>query len=121
MIYYTKAKWSPAGWVSLLDAIEDAESLTNHTGPALTQMLSELRAAGEVANPTFQISYCSLIRFYMGQPICGHAQDWAGMIKPNGPVDFYVGQRFENCTLPRTKVPIWWWAQLWEKPIKSKK
>ena len=28
--------------------IEGAESLANHTGPALTQMLTELRAAGEV-------------------------------------------------------------------------
>ena len=54
----------------------------NHTTPALTQLLTELRTEGEKTNPTFQISFCSPI--YMGQPICAHANDWASMIKPKG-------------------------------------
>ena len=62
--------------------IEGAEGLPNHTAPALTQFLTELRTEGEKTNPTFQISFCSPI--YMGQPICAHANDWAGMIKPKG-------------------------------------
>jgi hypothetical protein len=78
--------------------IEGAEALSNHTGPALTQFLVNLRKAGEVVNPQFQISFCSPI--YMGQPICGHANDWKGMIKPNGPVDFYVRTSAKLAGLP---------------------
>ena len=68
--------------------IEGAEGLPNRTGPALTHLLTELRQAGEVANPHFQISFCSPI--YMAQPICEHANEWHRMIKPQGSVDFYV-------------------------------
>ena len=68
--------------------IEGAEGLPNRTGPALTHLLTEMRQAGEVQNPHFQISFCSPI--YMAQPICEHANEWHRMIKPQGPVDFYV-------------------------------
>jgi hypothetical protein len=83
--------------------IEGAEQLSNHTGPALTQFLVNLREAGEIVNPQFQISFCSPI--YMGQPICGHANDWKGMIKPNGPVDFYVNAHAGPYTSLRLPAP----------------
>ena len=41
----------------------------------------------------------------MGQPVCAHANDWAGMIKPNGPVDFYIPMGYDmNGALP----PLRW-------------
>ena len=42
-----------------------------------------------MANPRFQISFCTPV--YPAQPQLKHANDWAGMIKPNGPVDFCAG------------------------------
>jgi hypothetical protein len=69
--------------------IEGGEGVPNNTATALTSFLSDVRAAGKVANPHFQLSFETPI--YMGQPVCSHANDWAAMIRPNGgPVDFYV-------------------------------
>ena len=45
----------------------------------------------------------------MGQPVCAHANDWAGMIKPNGPVDFYIPMGYDmNGALP----PLRWCGPL---------
>jgi hypothetical protein len=71
--------------------IEGNEGILNTTKHELTSFLTDLRAEGEKTNPHFQLSFESPV--YMGQPICAHANDWAGMIKPNGPVRFAATDR----------------------------
>lgn len=68
--------------------IEGNEAVQNNTAHELIEFLTELRAEAEKTNPHFQLSFETPI--YLGQPSLIHANDWAKMIKPRGPVDFYI-------------------------------
>lgn len=68
--------------------VEGNEAIGNSTHRQLIQLLTQLRLEGEKTNPYFQISFCSPV--YPAQPQVQHANDWGAMVKPNGPVDFYI-------------------------------
>ena len=90
------AKLNDLGADGITFDIEGNEAVKNFTADALTDFLTELRAEAEKTNPHFQLSFETPV--YPGQPQLVHANNWSAMIKPNGPVDFYVPM---GCASPK--------------------